>query len=181
MNCIADISEKCFTDRQKELMCDYFKHYKELHPHILSGSWPMIYVSYMSYVSYLSDMSYHVMSCHVGRVIYYMTVDSIVDHDCTRRVVSYIIMTVVSTVDDDRTCRQMIMSYHLAVLSSRVRTSNSKMAKQRCNLVCTSRTIGALACAELTCAAWTNQSLLPCWSFNLCLGFATQWRYYLWW
>jgi len=34
MNCIADISEKCFTDRQKELMCDYFKHYKELHPHI---------------------------------------------------------------------------------------------------------------------------------------------------
>ena len=40
-------------------------------------------------------------------------------------------MTIVSTVDDDCTCRQMIMSYHQASLSSRVRKSNSKMAKQR--------------------------------------------------
>ena len=34
MNCIKDIPETCYTDRQKETMCKYFKHYKELHPHI---------------------------------------------------------------------------------------------------------------------------------------------------
>lgn len=95
----------------------------------------MTYVSYMSYVSYLSDMSYHVMSCHVGRVIYYMTVNSIVDHDCTRRVVSYIIMTVVSTVDDDRTCRQMInvISAGSPVIeSSYVELEDGKAKMQSC-------------------------------------------------
>ena len=50
-------------------------------------------------------------------------------------------MTVVSTVDDDCTCRQMIMSYHQASLSSRVRMIELEDGKAKIHLVDSSRTI----------------------------------------
>ena len=50
-------------------------------------------------------------------------------------------ITVVSTVDDDCTCRQMIMSYHQASLSSRVRMIELEDGKAKIHLGNKPRTI----------------------------------------